>query len=104
MATTYVERTIFLVSPDRSIDEFGLESDTGLQGFANLSVGNALIEGILRYKTWGGASWTHHIGYTITGYLTSANDVTVVGGIAAFSARWPQYQVFTWSRTLVFGV
>lgn len=103
MATTYVERVVFLTKADASFDETGLLADSGIQGATNLAVGAAIQVEYHQYRTLSGGVYTPINGIQFTWYLTSTNDATVVSGLPGFLARWPGYVGFTWSRTLVFG-
>lgn len=106
MATTLTARTIILINPSNSYDETGIFADTSIQGFANLASGKALIPQYVQYAVWDSVNlvWSHGTAWELTGYVTAANDATIVSGISAFAARWPGYTVLTESATISFGV
>lgn len=104
MATTYVERVLFMTKADSSFDQSGILADSSIQGATNLAVGTAVQVEYHTYLTLSGGVYTPVNGIMLIWYVTAANDATITSGIAAFAAHWPAYTVFTWSRSLSFGV
>jgi len=103
-AVTLTERNIYLTRPDGNFDESGILADSGIQSAVGLAAGQAVQLFYHSYLTLSGGVYTQNPGLQLTLYLTSTNDATVVSGINAFAARWPGYTVYTWSKTISFGV
>jgi hypothetical protein len=104
LAVTLTERNIFLTRNDGNFDESSILADSSIQGATNLAAGTAIQLFYHSYLTLSGGVYTQHPGLQLTWYLSSANDATVVSGINAFASRWTDYTVFTWSKTITFGV
>jgi len=104
MSTALTERVIVMMKQDGVFDQNGISADVSVQAAKALSFGTISTITYGSYVTTVGSVDAIHPALFITLFLSVVNDATVVGGIAAFALRWPDYVVNTYSRQMVLGV
>jgi hypothetical protein len=104
MPTSVVERTL-LVEPPAGVvvSEDQVHANSFIQSSTQLSLGSQVLFGWYQSHVFSGGIWTINPVMYFIFYVSTANDATIVSGIAGLQASLPGWTIITYSRNMVWN-